>query len=109
MANDSKTLDLGTPKTLAQIRAKYANAIQARRARISLASGKVDRLQMQVDYFTQEREQYRNATGGAIDYDRRHNWERLTAKLTTLKRDLEQAKQALAIAQQQPTTNDQTE
>lgn len=84
--------------TYEEIKAKYADSTLKHRAAISLAACKVERLQAQIDFYTGEREQYRQRDG-VISAHNSQKWNAYSDKLRTLDAELSEAKNALTAAQ----------
>lgn len=84
--------------TYEEIKTKYADRTREHRAALSLATSKVERLQAQIDFYTKEREQYRQRDG-VISAHNTQKWNAYTLKLQTLDAQLHEAKNALTAAQ----------
>lgn len=84
--------------TYEEIKSKYADRTREHRAGVTLAASKVERLQAQIDFYTEEREQYRQRDG-VISAHNVQRWNAYTDKLRTLDAQLNEAKNALMTAQ----------
>lgn len=84
--------------TYEEIKTKYADRTREHRAAVSLAASKVERLQAQIDFYTEDREKFRQRDG-VISAQNVQRWNAYTDKLRTLDAELNEAKNALNAAQ----------
>lgn len=81
-----------------EIKTKYAEAVRIRRTRILSAQSKVDRLTAMIEYYTNEREQYRQGVA-PISSKTASMWNTLTSTINRLNNQLNEAKMHLSEAQ----------
>lgn len=84
--------------TYDEIRTKYAEAVRVRRVNISNAQNKVERLTAMIEYYTDEREQYRQGKA-RISAENATMWNSLTRTINRLNDLLNAAKMGISEAQ----------
>lgn len=84
--------------TYEEIKTKYANRMRERNTSVSQAANKVERLQTQIEFYTEERERYRQRDG-VITANNTQKWNTYTMKLQELNEQLNKAKIALTAAE----------
>ena len=75
-------------RTYEEIKEQYRKAAKERAGRERLALSKVERKKALVEYYRQEREQYRDI----LTYKAVHKWRDLTAKMNEAQKEVEAAK-----------------